>query len=143
MNALTYRTTKATAQATVDVAHAQRLALNMAVLAQVHVAYRDFQGRKRQFELTQRLADVDRSLLTHSKNASQNDAQGRLASINAAVQSLFSDFRSYQDYGAMQNAYGLMLATLGADPLPNVVAAIDIETLTRSIEQNEHTDVTL
>ncbi len=143
LNGLSYRETRAAAQAGVDVAHAQRLALNMAVLAQVHVAYRDYQGRKRQFELTKSLADVDHSLFTHAQNAAQNDAQGRLAAINAAVQSLFSDFRSYQDYGALQNAYGLMLATLGADPLPSSVKAIDIDSLAESIAENESKDLTL
>jgi outer membrane protein TolC len=143
MNGLSYRQSRATAQAGVDVTRAQRLALNMAVLTQVHVAYRDYQGRKRQFELTQMLAQVDHSLFTHSLNASQNDAQGRLTSINAAVQSLFSDFRSYQDYGSLQNAYGLMLATLGSDPLPDQVSGIDIATLARSIEENEKKDLAL
>ena len=143
LNGFSYGQSKATAQAGVDVTRAQRLALNMAVLAQVHVAYRDYLGRKRQFELTQMLAEVDHSLFTQSLNASQNDAQGRLGSINAAVQSLFSDFRSYQDYGALQNAYGLMLATLGSDPLPAEVSGIDIDTLARSIEETEHKDLAL
>jgi outer membrane protein TolC len=143
LNGLSYRESRAAAQAGVDVAHAQRLALNMAVLAQVHVAYRDYQGRKRQFELTRSLAEVDHSLFTHAQNAAQNDAQGRLAAINAAVQSLFSDFRSYQDYGALQNAYGLMLATLGADPLPGTVKAIDIDSLAQSITEAENKDLAL
>jgi outer membrane protein TolC len=143
LNGLSYRETKATAQAGVDVSHAQRLALNMAVLTQVHVAYRDYEGRKRQFELTKTLAEVDRALFLHAQNASQSDAQGKLTSINAAVQSLFSDFRSYQDYGALQNAYGLMLATLGADPLPETMASIDIDSLTQSIEATENADPTL
>ena len=143
VNGLMYRQTKATAKASVDVSHAERLTLNMAVLAQVHVAYRDYEGRKRQFELTKELADVDRSIFTQSQNAAQTDAQGRLSSINAAVQSLFSDFRSYQDYGALQNAYGLMLATLGADPLPREVAATDIATLTRAIEQTQSQELPL
>jgi outer membrane protein TolC len=143
VNILTYKQTKATAQAGVDVARAERLALNMAVLTQVHIAYRDYEGRKRQFELTQDLAQVDHSLFTHAQNASQTDAQGKLTSINAAVQSLFSDFRSYQDYGALQNAYGLMLATLGADPLPNSMAQIDIESLAHSIEETENRGMSL
>ena len=137
VNALTYRQSKANAQASVDVAHAGRLALNMAVLAQVHVAYRDYEGRKRQFELTQSLAQVDHALFEHAQNAAQTDAQGRLASINSAVQSLFSDFRSYQDYGALQNAYGLMLATLGADPLPDQMKAVDVDSLTQALEESE------
>jgi outer membrane protein TolC len=143
LNGLSYRASRATAQAGVDVARAQRLALNMAVLTQVHVAYRDYQGRKRQFELTKSLAEVDHSLFAQAQNAAQNDAQGRLASINAAVQSLFSDFRSYQDYGALQNAYGLMLATLGADPLPPSIQAIDIDSLAQSIAETENKDLTL
>lgn len=143
MNLLSFKQTKATAQATLDVSRAERLALNMAVLAQVHVAFRDYEGRKRQFELTQDLAQVDRALFTHAQNASTSDSQGRLATINAAVQSLFSDFRSYQDYGALQNAYGLMLATLGSDPLPEHMVSVGIEGLTHSIEETEKRGLSL
>ena len=122
-----------TAEAQEQVAKMQRLALNMAVLSQVHVAYRDFAGRKRQFELADKLNDLDRNILDQTRTATQNSAQGKLAEIRAAVNSLFSELRFYQSYGALQGAYGNMLTTLGADPLPESVAAHDVATLAQSI----------
>lgn len=122
-----------TAEAQVEVARTQRLALNMAVLSQVHVAYRDYLGRKRQYELAEGLDDVSRRVLEHTRNAVRNDAQGKMAEIRAEVGALFSELRRYQSYGALHNAYGAMKATLGTDPLPEQVAGHDLKTLTRAI----------
>ncbi len=121
------------AEAQLDVARAQRLALNMAVLSQVHVAYRSFVGNKRQFELARNLEKVDLGILEHTRNATRNDAQGKLTEIRAATGALFSQLRLYQSYGALHNAYGAIQATLGSDPLPDTVAAHDIATLAGAV----------
>src|SRR5690606_11846029 len=122
-----------TAETQLEVTRAQRLALNMAVLSQVHVAYRDFIGSKRQFELAQDLEEVDLGSLQHKRNAARSDAQGKLAEIRAAANALFSELRRYQSYGALHNAYGAMQATLGNDPLPQAVNGHDVATLARAI----------
>ncbi len=124
---------KASAAAQEEVAKMQRLALSMAVLSQVHVAYLDFAGRKRQFELAENLNDLDRQILDQTRNAARSNALGKLAEIRAEVNALFSELRFYRSYGALQGAYGTMLTTLGADPLPQAVSAHDVETLARSI----------
>jgi len=121
------------AETQLEVTRAQRLALNMAVLSQVHVAYRDFIGRKRQFELARNLEDVDLGILEHTRNATRNDAQGRLAEIRAAASALFSELRLYQSYGALHNAYGAIQATLGNDPLPQTVSSHDVAALARAV----------
>jgi outer membrane protein TolC len=122
-----------TAEAQVDVARTQRLALNMAVLSQVHIAYRDYLGRKRQYELATGLDDVSSRILQHTRNAVRSDAQGKMAEIRAEAGALFSELRRYQTYGGLHNAYGAMLSTLGTDPLPEQVAAHDLKTLTKAI----------
>lgn len=131
-----------TAEAQVEVARTQRLALNMAVLSQVHIAYRDYLGRKRQFELAQDLEEVDLGILEHTRNAARNDAQGKLAEIRVAVGALFSELRRYQSYGALHNAYGAMLATLGNDPLPAQVASHDLNVLARAIAESANFNAT-
>ena len=122
-----------TAEAQVEVARTQRLALNMAVLSQVHVAYRDYLGRKRQYELATGLDDVNRRILQHTRNAVHSDAQGKIAEIRAEAGALFSELRRYQTYGGLHSAYGAMQATLGTDPLPEQVASHDLKTLTKAI----------
>lgn len=132
-NVLSAPKIKASAEAQEEVAKMQRLALSMAVLSQVHVAYRDFAGRQRQFELAAKLEDLDNKILDQTRNATRSSAMGKLAEIRAEVNALFSELRYYQSYGALQGAYGTMLTTLGADPLPASVASHDVAVLAKSI----------
>ncbi len=48
-----------------------------------------------------------------------------------------SELRRYQSYGALQGAYGQMLATLGLDPLPEQMPADDLDSIKKAIGQNE------
>lgn len=123
----------ASAKAQEELAKMQRLAISMAVLSQVHVAYRDFIGRERQYDLATKLEQLDSDILTHTRNATRSNAEGKLAEIRAEVNALFSELRRYQSYGALQGAYGTMLTTLGADPLPDSVAAQDVNTLATTL----------
>jgi len=137
MNLLNYKNIKGAADAQYDVAKQQHLALSMAVLTQVHVAWQDYQGSKRQFQLATDLNEVDQRILTHTQNAARASAQGKLAEIRAAASAMMSELRLYQNYGALQNAYGQMAASLGMDPLPESVAAHDIKTLAAAIALTE------
>lgn len=105
------------AETQVEIAKTQRLALNMAVLAQVHVAYREFAGRKRQYELAQQLWEIDDKIHEHTKNGAANDAQSRLNEIRSGVSALMADYRRYQNFANMQAAYGQVVASLGEDPV--------------------------
>lgn len=138
LNVFSSRQIMNTAKAQEEVAKMQRLALNMAVLSQVHVAYRDFQARKRQFALATNLDEIDNQILDQARNAAQNNALGKLAEIRAAVNALFSDLRRYQSYGALQGAYGTMLTTLGADPLPESVSSHDLPALAQAIAAQDN-----
>ncbi|HTH67838.1 TolC family protein [Rhodanobacter sp. T12-5] len=128
---------KAAAKAQYELAREQRLALNMAVLTQVHVAYIDYTSRKQQFELTRQLSDVEQRILEHTRNATQANAQGKLAEIRAATSALMSELKLYQSYAAYQGAYGQMVATLGLDPVPAAVASHDLPTLEQAIRDTE------
>ena len=139
LNVLNAKNIRATAQAQYDIAHQQHLALNMAVLTQVQVAYRDYMGHKRQFELSDQLNTVDQRILTHTQNQAKSDAAGKLAEIRAQASAVMSELRLYQSYGALQNTYGQILATLGVDPLPETVTGYDLPTLRTAIAEREKT----
>jgi hypothetical protein len=49
------------------------------------------------------------------------------------LSALYSDLRLQQNYGALQNAYGSILATLGIDPVPATVRGYDVATLTKAV----------
>ncbi|PTT76269.1 transporter [Pelomonas sp. HMWF004] len=125
------------AQAQLDVAQQQRLALNMAVLTQVHLAHLDYQTRVRQYQMTQELNSVEQRILQYTRNAASASAQGKLEEIRAMAAAMMAELRLYQSYGAMQGAYGQLIATLGLDPLPSSVSGHDIKTLGEAVRSSE------
>lgn len=118
-----------------DLVSNQRMALSMAVLTQVHVAYQDYQGRKRQYELADKLLDIDARIHEQTSKQAGTGAESRLNAIKSATGSLMADYRRYQNYAALQNAYGQMETTLGFDPLPETIPADDLKTLTNEIRR--------
>lgn len=116
-----------------EIVQTQRLALSMAVLTQVHVGYRDFFNRKRQYELSEQLQDVDARIHEQTMNQVASGSQSRLNEIRAATAALMGEYRRYQNYAALQNAYGQMITTLGLNPLPDTVIGHDVKTISEAI----------
>ncbi|WP_321956762.1 TolC family protein [Paraburkholderia bannensis] len=142
LNLLNYKAIHGTAEAQLEVAKTQRMALSMAVLTQVHVARSELGAKERQFTLLKQLNDVDQQILEHTRNATRANAQGKLEEIRVATSAMMSELRVYQSYGELESAYGQMLATLGLDPVPDSLHAHDIASLRQSIaEEQQRWDV--
>lgn len=124
-----YRITKSQT----EIVQTQRLALSIAVLTQVHVSYRDFFNRKRQYELSEQLQDVDARIHEQTMNQTASGSQNRLNNIRAATAALMAEYRRYQNYASLQNAYGQMITTLGLNPLPETVTGHDVKTISEAI----------
>jgi outer membrane protein TolC len=135
LNLLNEKNIRGMANAQRDVAHAQQLALSMAVLTQVHVARAELSAKQRQFDLYQQINDVDGQILQHTHNATMVNAQGKLEEIRAASSAMMSELRLYQSYGELESAYGQLLATLGLDPLPAEAGKGDLKSIEQSIDK--------
>src|SRR5690606_28424163 len=113
--------------------------LHMAVLTQTHIAWLEYQGRKRQFDLNRELNTVEQRILEHTRNATEASAQGKLAEIRAATAALTAQLRLYQSYSAYQGAYGQLVTSLGIDPVaPEIIenlSGYDLESLRAAIAQ--------
>ncbi|TKC91251.1 TolC family protein [Trinickia terrae] len=136
LNVLNAKNIRGMANAQLDVAHAQRLALSMAVLTQVHVAQAELSARQRQFDLFKQMNDVDQQILQHTHNATVANAQGKLEEIRAATSAMMSELRMYQSYGELESAYGQLLASLGLDPAGQVQGG-DLAAVEQSIAMEE------
>lgn len=137
LNVLNAGKIRGLAQAQLEVARQQRLALSIAVLTQVHVAQLDYLGKLSQYELAQELSTVEQRILQHTRNATSANTQSKLDEIRAAAAAMMAELRLYQNYGALQGAYGQVIATLGLDPLPASVAALDLKTLSEAVRSSE------
>jgi outer membrane protein TolC len=132
LNLVNARNIRASAKAQYDLAREQRLAANVAVLAQVHVAWIDFNSRKEQFQLVNELNGVEQRMFEHTRNAAAADTQSKLTEIRAETSALMTKLRLYQTYSAYQDAYGQILTTLGMDPVPNASADTSLTDLTNA-----------
>ncbi|WP_224981933.1 TolC family protein [Geomonas agri] len=112
---------------------AQRMALSMAILTQVHIAYQNYQTQVHQFELAGELRDVEKKIYEQTRNATASGSQSKINEIRSATSTLMAEYRNYQNYAAVQNAYGQVNASLGQDPLPQAVASHELPQLTQSI----------
>lgn len=136
LNLLSAPTQLKITKAQTDIAVTQRLALSMAILTQVHLAYHDFSSRERQYDLAMQLQDIDAQIHQQTKNAVESGAQNRLNEIRTATSALMAEFRRYQNYSYLQNAYGQLATTVGIDPLPEEVQAHDVQTIAAAIQKS-------
>lgn len=116
-----------------EVAKARRLALRMAVLAQVHVSERQFRNASSQFEQSDALWKVDKRLADLADAKADNDASGMLEKIAGHASSIASQLRRFQTYAQVEQAYAKMQATMGDDLLAESVAVHDIKGLSAEI----------
>jgi outer membrane protein TolC len=137
LNVLNVKNIRGLADAQLEVARTQQLALSMAVLTQVHVARAQLDATHRQFDLLKELNDVDQQILEHTHNATQASAQGRLEEIRAATGAMISELRLYESYGDLEGAYGQLLESLGYDPLPATVTGHDLPALQQAVHDEQ------
>jgi outer membrane protein TolC len=121
------------ADANEEVAKARRIALRMAVLAQVHISERQFRNATSQFEQSDELWKVDKRLAELSDAKSANDASGMLERVAGHASAIASQLRRFQTYAQVEQAYAKMQATMGDDLLPDSVATHDLPALSSAI----------
>lgn len=122
-----------------EVVKSRRLALRMAVLAQVHVAERQFQNAVSQYEQSDELWKVDQRLYTLSEVRSANDAQGMLERVAGRASAIASQLRRFQTYAQVEQAYAKMQASIGQDLMPDSVASSDLKVLSAAIAKRLET----
>lgn len=135
MNLISAPDTIAYAETGEEVAKAKRLALRMAVLAQVHVSERQFRNAISQFQQSDELWKVDRRLFELSEARTANDAQGMLERVAGRASSIASALRRFQTYAQVEQAYAKMQTSLGQDLMPEAVASHDIKDLSATVAQ--------
>ncbi len=116
-----------------QVAEARRLALRMAVLAQVHVVSHQLASAGRQFDRADRLWRIETRLAEASGLRQQGGATNDVERITTETSAIAAELRRYQTFAQVQMAYGKLLATVGVDPLPDRTSGRDLPDLARAI----------
>ena len=114
----------------------KRAALSMAVMAQVNVAELRYEQAQDEYTTAKDQADVEQRIFRQTYAAGSSRQVGELSVIQAEADDVFSTLRRDSAYANLQNAYGAILVSLGADPMPDVVSDYKLSTLAQAIHAN-------
>jgi len=120
-------------EARARVAETRRLALRMAVLTQVNLAWRRYERASMLFERARSLQAVERRIYDQTARAEASDAQTRLERIRAGAAAVLATRARDRAYAELQNALGSIYQAAGLDPLPGELPADDIASLAQAI----------
>lgn len=121
------------AETAVAVADARRMALSMAIVAQVQISFRRYRVAREEEKLARRIFDVDDRLMTVVQNQSDAAAIEETELIRNQTNRMVSALRRDIAMADLQNAYGRLLNSIGVDPLPKEIQAADLASLSKSV----------
>ncbi len=118
-----------------EIARAQRLALNMAVLSQVRIAYRDVEGKLREHNMADEVNEVDSEIYAATRAGAESGADNRMQLIRAETGSVVSELRKWQAYSNLSLAWAQLNSSVGVDAMPEKVASHELPKLAQAFEQ--------
>ncbi|CDK99146.1 conserved exported protein of unknown function, containing outer membrane efflux protein [Magnetospirillum gryphiswaldense MSR-1 v2] len=121
------------AESAEKLAEAKRIALRMAVLAQVHVVSHQFASAAKQFERADKLWGIEKRLADAAGNQSRGGTVNEIERISTETSAIAAELRRFQTYAQMQSSYGKLQSTIGADPVPEKVASHSLDGLSGAI----------
>lgn len=134
LNAFSYRSQKALGKAGERLAETRRMALQMALVTQVHVAAQQFEGAREQFERADEIWRVDDRMQALVDSGASAKTESKLAGIASHTSAILSLLRRYQALSNLHAAAGRMQATLGLEPQIGSLDEISLPELTRKID---------
>ncbi len=118
-----------------QVAEMKRLALRMAILAQVHVIHHQFNHAQQQFQRASEQAKIESRLADVAAKRQENSAQSILERISNQTSAITADLRRYQSFALLQFNLGRLQTTLGIDPFPENLGSGDLDGLGQLLER--------
>ena len=117
-----------------ELSQVRRLALTMAVIAQVNVAQLRFETARRDYELASRIAGIESRIRTELDRSRQAQVTSELELIQGEVALALADLRRDLAFADMQASYGRIIASLGLDPTQAVTQGDSIAEVTEAVE---------
>lgn len=126
------------AQAGVKLADQRRIAVQMATLAQTHLARQHLANALNQFERADAIWNTDQRISGHMQNRQASKMQSPLEVIANQTTAILSLLRRYQALAQVQTAEARLQSTLGVEPQIGSVDDISLAKLTENISKSQH-----
>jgi outer membrane protein TolC len=124
------------AEAGVALADQRRIATQLAVLTQVHVARLQLLNARNQFQRADVIYLTDVKIAQHVRNRQNAQAQSKLDSVSNSTASILSLLRRYQALAQVQSAENRLLATLGMEPKIGSTSELSLDELTKQLKSS-------
>lgn len=122
------------AEAKGDLADMRRMALNMAVMTQVHLAYQRYHLAIRNNQIATEQDEVEARIRKHVILGQQAEREHALEVLRAKTSALVARMRHYIAHAEVQNSLGRLYNSIGYDPFPEGVPDDSIEALASAIQ---------
>lgn len=123
-------------EANEKLAEQKRMTVQMAVLAQVHLARQQYENAYRLFQRSDAIWSVDQRIFEHSANREEAQTQSKLERISNNTAAIVSLLRRYQALAQVYAANGKVQATLGLEPQVGDLNTLTLSQLIPQLEQS-------
>lgn len=117
-------------------AHSRRVALTMAILAQLHVSYAEYLNARKDFDRADAIHAVDDGIAQITRLRQQENLLSVSELVVAETSAVVAAARRYQSYAQAEARLARMYSTLGADIVEEVYLNDDLPELTGIVEQS-------
>lgn len=121
------------ADAGVALAEQERMATQMALMTQLHVARLQYGNAVKQFERADAIWKVDKEIASQVALREQAQTQTKLDRVSNNTAAIVSQLRRYQALAQMQAAAGRLQATLGLEPTMPDSRQLSLDELTLKV----------
>jgi outer membrane protein TolC len=116
-----------------EVEETRRMAVQVAVLSQLHLSAHQYNDALRQYLRAESIFNVDRRLSELSRDQQVSQMGSPLERISSEVTEILSSVRMYQSMARVNEACGRVQATLGLEPQIGSLDELDLQELRREI----------
>jgi len=127
------------AEAGVKLADQRRIAVQMATLAQTHLARQHLANALNQFERADAIWNTDQRINGHMQNRQNSQMQSQLDTVANQTTAILSLLRRYQALAQVQAAEARLQSTLGVEPRIASVDDLSLAQLTQDIIRSQNT----
>lgn len=117
------------------VTHLRRLALNMAVLTQVNLSYRDYLASLQRLERADEVNSLDRKIhkILQDSHKSKQKGVTDIDAIKAATEAVKTRLQRLKAYSDVQNSFGRIYVSIGVDMKPKKIKSNSIRDLVEAL----------
>ena len=133
LNTLMVPTIKKQGDAEQDLAVQRRMAMQMTVLGQVHLARLQYENAARVLERSTALANADKKIEKFTVDGASTGTQSQAEMVAAQSVSIISEMRRYQAIAQLYAANGRLQASLGFEPNLSDIQKTSLADLTKQV----------